>query len=285
MISNWGSDIVEKVVDPQEGVYFRCLPKLTMTALIVHFNISAWTVMWNFVVTLGIMSVICLLKLIRDYHIAPRATRSHVPRTPVIIIKQVKEHMAAVEGSPLTVSEHCQSVFKRCFWLPFGFSASWKSTESRFSFSDISLCTHISEPDYLNWQTIDWQTKRDIKTPRGTRTWVKQSYTFISAACEMLCNHFPLLPCLPWQWIKRSHVHKNINLKEDHQTTITIKFDSNAFFAFQCITKACLYNIDPLKPHFYIVKLGFTGVYVIFLISAQKQRLCVLVRTASQRRF
>ena len=47
------------------------------------------------------------------------------------------------------------------------------------------------------------------------------------------------------------------------------------------ITKACLYNVDPLKPHFYIVKLGFTGVYIIFLISAQKQRLWILVRTAS----
>ena len=35
------------------------------------------------------------------------------------------------------------------------------------------------------------------------------------------------------------------------------------------ITKTCLYNTDPLKPHFYIVKLGFTGVYIIFLISAQ----------------
>ena len=35
------------------------------------------------------------------------------------------------------------------------------------------------------------------------------------------------------------------------------------------ITKTCLYNVDPLKPHFYIVKLGFTGVYIIFLISAQ----------------
>ena len=35
------------------------------------------------------------------------------------------------------------------------------------------------------------------------------------------------------------------------------------------ITKTYLYNFDPLKPHFYIVKLGFTGVYNIFLISAQ----------------
>ena len=35
------------------------------------------------------------------------------------------------------------------------------------------------------------------------------------------------------------------------------------------ITKTYLYNFDPLKPHFYIVKLGFTGVYIIFLISVQ----------------
>ena len=51
------------------------------------------------------------------------------------------------------------------------------------------------------------------------------------------------------------------------------------------ITKTYLYNFDPLKPHFYIVKLGFTGVYIIFLISAQKRRLSVLVRTVSPRRF
>ena len=37
------------------------------------------------------------------------------------------------------------------------------------------------------------------------------------------------------------------------------------------ITKTCLYNFD--KPHFFIVKLWFTGVYIIFVISAQKHRL------------
>ena len=37
------------------------------------------------------------------------------------------------------------------------------------------------------------------------------------------------------------------------------------------ITKTYLYNSDPLKPHLYIVKLGFTGVYIIFLISAQNK--------------
>ena len=31
------------------------------------------------------------------------------------------------------------------------------------------------------------------------------------------------------------------------------------------ITKTCLYYIDPLKPHFYTLKQGFTGVYIIFL--------------------
>ena len=42
------------------------------------------------------------------------------------------------------------------------------------------------------------------------------------------------------------------------------------------ITKIFLYNFYPLKPHLYIVKLGFTGVYIIFRISAQKHRLWVL---------
>ena len=40
-----------------------------------------------------------------------------------------------------------------------------------------------------------------------------------------------------------------------------------SWFCF--ITKTRLYNFDPLKPHFYTVKLGFMGVYIIFLISAQ----------------
>ena len=47
------------------------------------------------------------------------------------------------------------------------------------------------------------------------------------------------------------------------------------------ITKTRLYNFDPLKSHFYIVKLGFTRVYIIFLLSALKYRLWILVRTAS----
>ena len=59
----------------------------------------------------------------------------------------------------------------------------------------------------------------------------------------------------------------------------------NIFSQIWDITKTCLYNFDPHKPHFYIVKLGFTGVYLCFLISAQKHRLWVLLRTAAPRRF
>ena len=34
---------------------------------------------------------------------------------------------------------------------------------------------------------------------------------------------------------------------------------------FLIITKTCIYNSEPLKHHFYTAKLGFTGVYIIFL--------------------
>ena len=54
---------------------------------------------------------------------------------------------------------------------------------------------------------------------------------------------------------------------------------------FSFITKTCLYNFDTLKPHFYIVKLGFTGVYTIYHIFAQIHKLWVLFRTALASRF
>ena len=35
-----------------------------------------------------------------------------------------------------------------------------------------------------------------------------------------------------------------------------------------------VYNFDPLKPHFYIVKLGFTRVYIIFFLFLLKNIDC-----------
>ena len=43
-----------------------------------------------------------------------------------------------------------------------------------------------------------------------------------------------------------------------------IRKDLNAY-AKKVITKTCLYNFDPLKPHFYIVKLGLQGYTLFFL--------------------
>ena len=45
--------------------------------------------------------------------------------------------------------------------------------------------------------------------------------------------------------------------------------DTSSDSIMDFITKTCLYNFEPLKPHIYVVKLGLTGVYIIFLISAQ----------------
>ena len=46
-------------------------------------------------------------------------------------------------------------------------------------------------------------------------------------------------------------------------------------FFVHIITKTYLYNFDPLKPHFYIVKLGFTGVHY-FAYFCKNHRLWVL---------
>ena len=58
---------------------------------------------------------------------------------------------------------------------------------------------------------------------------------------------------------------------------------SNQGLHFLSIMQTYTYDLDPCKPHFYIVKLGFTGVYIIFLIFALKHTLLVLVRTDVRR--
>ena len=65
---------------------------------------------------------------------------------------------------------------------------------------------------------------------------------------------------------------------EDHHPTTQHRKAPNI------ITKTCLYYFEPLKPHFYIVKLGFKGIQYFSYICL-KHRLWVLVRTAPPRRF
>ena len=81
-----------------------------------------------------------------------------------------------------------------------------------------------------------------------------------------------------WKKKKKEFTHKGmLEMASDLEISQALKSFLPNFQTFQngslvhClhITKTYLYNFDPLKPHFYIVKLGFTGVYIIFLISAQ----------------
>ena len=58
-------------------------------------------------------------------------------------------------------------------------------------------------------------------------------------------------------------------LKSDCARAVWFESSLDAHVRLYVITKTCLYSFDPLKPHFYIVKIGFTGVYIIFIISAQ----------------
>ena len=99
----------------------------------------------------------------------------------------------------------------------------------------------------------------------------------------MVCPLF-LLPYLVNIAVKHKNRWNLNNIQQSSTRYAKRKTRARMQYAHH-ITKTCLYNFDPLKPHFYIVKLGFTGVYIIFLISAQKHRLWVLVRTASSRRF
>ena len=71
--------------------------------------------------------------------------------------------------------------------------------------------------------------------------------------------------------------HLSCDLPQSTDNARTIKIEIITFFAEETIfiTKTYLYNFDLLKPHFYMVKLGFTGVYIVFLISAQKHSLWV----------
>ena len=65
------------------------------------------------------------------------------------------------------------------------------------------------------------------------------------------------------------NTHNICNRKFFKKISVVLGLKSALSDAVFHITKTRLCNFDPLKPHFYIVKPGFTGVYIIFLISDQ----------------
>ena len=151
------------------------------------------------------------------------------------------------------------------------------------------MCTYLCFVQHIKF---DWKmTKRKYARCSGRL----HSCPFLQLTCIDESMFIPVSvskdwkcgkQCSPWSDAARCGVWSSSTLflrtlcPNTHCT-----FDICWENSFLVITKTYLYNFDPLKPHFYVVKLGFTGVYIIFLISAQKHRLWVLVRTASARRF
>ena len=63
---------------------------------------------------------------------------------------------------------------------------------------------------------------------------------------------------LPGKSIESMHSKKKKKKKKEKKITKNRAIDN------KLITKTYLYIFYPLKPQFYIVKFGFTGVYIIF---------------------
>ena len=81
-----------------------------------------------------------------------------------------------------------------------------------------------------------------------------------SEHCSIIRRERPFFPA---EYSPADYLHVNTCIRDTPRETVPSGHIRIA------ITKTRLYIFDPLKPHFYIVKLGFTGVYIIFLISAQ----------------
>ena len=60
-----------------------------------------------------------------------------------------------------------------------------------------------------------------------------------------------------------------VHVSHISQLSFSINLNRTSIGRVGPVTKTRIYNFDPLKPHFYIMKLGSIGVYIIFLISAK----------------
>ena len=115
---------------------------------------------------------------------------------------------------------------------------SWKGIYSkRKELAPLGICT-ISHSRILIWEVLEMLNE-------GI-----QSEPHLSAADSMTPDYIV------------SHLRRTAICSTGNTRAVCIFLPSS-------ITKTCLYSFDPLKPHFYIVKLWFTGVNIIFLISAQ----------------
>ena len=122
------------------------------------------------------------------------------------------------------------------------------------------LCVHFSKVSFLLEPNLNQRTtKLTIRLVRPAKTQISLRIRAVwSESLLSTCVFYSLraikrgIKETPWQtgWL-----YGLICLCRSHR-----------FYGRFCrITKTCLNNFDPLKPYLYIVKLGFPGVYNIFL--------------------
>ena len=88
---------------------------------------------------------------------------------------------------------------------------------------------------------------------------------FFSQFCKSIMSRYGYLEVfqrVPWASRSRESI---VVVSVDVSRRLLCCF--SVVFVYRFITKTRLYSFDSLKPYFYIVKLAFTGVYIIFLIS------------------
>ena len=90
----------------------------------------------------------------------------------------------------------------------------------------------------------------------------------------LIVHKTPSQKCISEWCQKNSRPHESQRQKKEISSDVCPNENSNRpahphslirVFIVCTITNTYLYNFDPLKTHFYIIKLGFIGVYIIYL--------------------
>ena len=104
---------------------------------------------------------------------------------------------------------------------------------------------------------------------------------------SLCCRHVGTLH----RWLSKMYPSEDSDKTENAQVDLNLRWAhmskgklSHTAALSSYIMKTCFVILTP-QTHFYIGKMGFAGVYIIFLISAIKHGLWVPVRTALMRQF